>query len=144
MAQCSNNNGFLVPVVALASWLVPGSGYLLIGQRVRAVTVFVSIVIVFVLGLLIGGVKVVDPPTFGEMGLWAALMQKPWFIGQFLAGPMALVTAMISSWPRFLTSHSQLNEIGTLYTAVAGMLNLLVVIDASYRCARGETAGDER
>jgi hypothetical protein len=30
-------------------------------------------------------------------------------------------------------SHSRTNELGTLYTAVAGMLNLLVIIDAAGR-----------
>ena len=32
-------------------------------------------------------------------------------------------------------SHSRLWEIGTLYTAVAGMLNLLAIIDSSHRAA---------
>ena len=32
----------------------------------------------------------------------------------------------------------RVNEIGVLYTAVAGMLNLLAVIDASHRAAQAE------
>jgi hypothetical protein len=34
------------------------------------------------------------------------------------------------------TSHSRINEIGVLYTAVAGMLNLLAIIDAASRAER--------
>ena len=33
-------------------------------------------------------------------------------------------------------SHARVNEIGVLYTAVAGMLNLLAMIDAAHRAAR--------
>jgi hypothetical protein len=35
-------------------------------------------------------------------------------------------------------SHSRVNELGVLYTAVAGMLNLLAMIDSSHRAARSE------
>ena len=32
-------------------------------------------------------------------------------------------------------SHARVYEIGTLYTAVAGMLNLMAILDAAYRAA---------
>ncbi len=35
-------------------------------------------------------------------------------------------------------SHSRVNEIAVLYTAVAGMLNLLAMIDASHRANHSE------
>jgi len=35
-------------------------------------------------------------------------------------------------------SHSRSWEIGTLYTAVAGMLNLLVIIDSAHRAGQGK------
>ena len=35
-------------------------------------------------------------------------------------------------------AHVRVAEIGTLYTAVAGMLNLLVIIDAAHRVNRKE------
>jgi hypothetical protein len=38
----------------------------------------------------------------------------------------------------YVLSHARVNEIGTLYTAVAGMLNLLAIIDSAYRSARQE------
>ena len=41
------------PVVALASWLLPGFGYLLLGQRKRAFTVGITILLLLALGLLI-------------------------------------------------------------------------------------------
>lgn len=121
------------PIVALATWIVPGSGYWLIGQRVRALTVGVTIIILFILGLLIGGMKVVEAPKDLFTSPANAVSQKPWFVGQILAGPMTLIASSIGQDQKYFASHSRVNEIGTLYTAVAGMLNLLAIIDAAYR-----------
>jgi len=129
------------PVVALATWVVPGSGYWLIGQRGRALTVGISIIILFVLGMLIGGVRVVDVPNGVLSSPVNAVSQKPWFVGQILAGPITLIASSIGHDDAYFASHSRVNEIGTLYTAVAGMLNLLAIIDAAYRAGHnGGTA----
>jgi hypothetical protein len=53
-----------VPVVLIATWLVPGSGYLLLGQLARGLTIGLTVIILFVLGVLIGGLHVIDPPIF--------------------------------------------------------------------------------
>ncbi|HEV8608093.1 MAG TPA: DUF6677 family protein [Tepidisphaeraceae bacterium] len=121
------------PIVALATWVVPGSGYWLIGQRARALTVGITILSLFVLGLVIGGTKVVDLPPGVLSSPVNAVSQKPWFVGQILAGPITLLTASVGRSEDYFPSHSRVNEIGTLYTAVAGMLNLLAIIDAAYR-----------
>ena len=121
------------PVVALATWIVPGSGYWLIGQRARALTVGITIIILFILGMLIGGVRVVDVPNGVLSTPVNAVSQKPWFVGQILAGPITLIASSIGHDDAYYASHSRVNEIGTLYTAVAGMLNLLAIIDAAYR-----------
>jgi hypothetical protein len=121
------------PIVALATWVVPGSGYWLIGQRGRALTVGITIVILFILGMLIGGVRVVEVPNGVLSTPVNAVSQKPWFVGQILAGPITLIASSIGHDDAYYASHSRVNEIGTLYTAVAGMLNLLAIIDAAYR-----------
>lgn len=143
-----------VPLVALAGWLVPGLGYLLMGQRQRALFSGVSIVVIFVLGVLIAGVRCVDVPGFadngqlkravrsGEPAIQAApfrqIVDKPWYIPQILAGPLTVGASVWSvnvsdSYPK---ATARLWDIGTLYTAVAGMLNLLVIIDSAHRAAR--------
>jgi hypothetical protein len=129
--------GTLPPVlIALAEWVVPGLGYGLQGQRARGLTIGVTIVILFVLGLLIGGVGVVDAPTLGGPGtVFSQIMQKPWFIGQVLTGLPGMIAALCSQHCAAPVSTGRVNEIGTLYTAVAGMLNLMAVIDSSYRAA---------
>ena len=123
-----------MPLVALAAWLVPGLGYILIGQRARGITAGGTIILLFVLGLFIGGMKIVEP--FSSY-TFQGILQKPAYMGQILTGPMAIICARIAADPSFATSHSRVNEIGTLYTAVAGMLNLLVIIDVSSRSAAG-------
>jgi hypothetical protein len=130
------------PLVALAAWLLPGAGYWLIGQRVRALTVGVTILAVFTLGILISGIRVVQAPDLSGPGNPAQqILARPWFIGQVLIGPVGIGAAYISSelaaspTYRTIEAKARLAEIGTLYTAVAGMLNLLTLIDASYRAA---------
>jgi hypothetical protein len=142
-----------VPIVALAGWCVPGLGYLLIGERARALFSGVSIVLIFLLGILIAGVRCVDVPGYSEVGTlrrmpsgdpavraapFRSLVDKPWYIPQILAGPMTIGASIWSvnisaDYPK---ATARLWDIGTLYTAVAGMLNLLVIIDAAHRAAR--------
>jgi hypothetical protein len=141
------------PLIALAGWIVPGAGYFLIGERRRAVVVAVTIVLLFLGGLLIGGIRVIDVPGFDDTGLarmrddrWtlttapvAEIANKPWYVPQIFAGPLTLGASRVSlSAARrgVDPSHARLRDIGTLYTAVAGMLNLMVLIDAAHRAAR--------
>lgn len=159
-------------VVALAGWLLPGLGYSLIGHKLRGLVVGITIIVLFVIGLLIGGVRSLEVPTAEredlqrrrlEMGvneppIRPALMDeiraKPWSIAQVMNGPMAIVAGAASIWAgtvhvepatattpeRMYTvgdeSHARVNEIAVLYTAVAGMLNLLAMIDSASRAAR--------
>jgi hypothetical protein len=134
------------PLVALAAWAVPGAGYWLIGQRLRGTVIGLTIILLFLFGILIGGIRIVDAPSFAGAG-WnplPRLLTKPWFIGQALTGPLGLGSAWIASNlaanRRYadVVPHARVAEIPTLYTAVAGMLNLLAIIDCSYRAAQGQ------
>ena len=120
-------------VIAIVNWFIPGSGYLMLGQVARGLTIGLTILILFVLGLLIGGIHVVDPPDVSLLhgNLVRSILEKPWYIGQFMSGGIGLISGWIG--PTQPPSHARANDIGTLYTAVAGMLNLLATIDSSYR-----------
>jgi len=127
------------------AWLLPGAGYLLIGQRTRGLTVGISVLTLFLAGLLIGGVRVIEVPGFDGTGqrqrdvrVIHEIQEKPWFVGQILTGPACLIGGWFSidlAHQRIPRSHGRVNEIGTLYTAVAGMLNLMAIIDSAYRGA---------
>ena len=136
MAQASTSS-MPGPVVALAGWLLPGAGYFLIGQRARGLVVGVTILALFTLGMLIGGLKVVEASKADYLAApLQAIMDRPWFVGQFFAGPISMIISSVGRNEWFMHSHARLNEIGTLYTAVAGMLNLMAVIDATWRAGR--------
>jgi hypothetical protein len=141
-APAAHTSNVSPPVVALAGWVLPGAGYWLIGERTRAITVGVTILLVFFFGILVSGIRVVQAPDMSGPGNpLQRILQRPWFIGQVLTGPVgvgaAYVSDQLASSPRYRTveAKARLAEIGTLYTAVAGMLNLLTIIDASYRAA---------
>jgi hypothetical protein len=173
------NATYSPPLVAFVTWLLPGAGYWLIGQRGRALTIGTTIITLFFLGLFIGGVRSLEVPGYDDSGmrirlnrngerirpenqsaysrgLWvlrvrpsSELRAKPWTVPQLLAGPILSVGWAWSVWastdpdgyqgprePPGVTSHGRVNEIGVLYTAVAGMLNLLAIIDSAHRAAQ--------
>ncbi len=159
MADSEQNMSPPVAIVAIAGWVLPGAGYWLTGERSRAIATGVTVILLYLAGLLIGGVRVIEVPGFGDAGqqiqvrttngvVWvmsATPMQeikaKPWSIAQILAGPMGIFSGVASvySAQSVAVSHTPVNEAGTLYTAVAGMLNLLVIIDSTHRAAQKES-----
>jgi hypothetical protein len=140
-------------LVAASAWALPGLGYWLIGQRIRGITVGITIIALFFGGLLIGGVRALEAPLNAQKqpsfspGDWQReLSDKPWYVAEILAGPMTIATSYWSVWAagedpekkveRGVVSHARANEIGVLYMAVAGMLNLLAIIDSAHRAGR--------
>jgi hypothetical protein len=55
-------------LVVLAGLLLPGLGYWLVGQRRRALAVGGAILLMYLLGLLVAGVRVVEVPGWDEDG----------------------------------------------------------------------------
>ncbi len=147
------------PMVAAMGWVLPGSGYWLLGQKSRALVVGITILCIWMIGLAVGGVRVIEVPGFDEFGrripdarLLDQLRDKPWSIARVLVGPVAVVSGSLSVYAarpadggvldesRAPLAHARLWEIPVLYTAVAGMLNLIALIDAAHRArhARGD------
>lgn len=121
---------------AIAAWLIPGLGHWLLGQRRRGLILLVSIGFLWVGGFFIGGVGVFDRKG-----------HPVWFIGQMLIAPSIVVEGWHRSLqgtdaapPRpdaqtiaFKPSYGHVHEQGVLFTALAGMLNLLAVMDVLYQ-----------
>lgn len=138
----------------IVGWLLPGAGYWLIGQVARGIVVGSAILVLFFSGMLVAGVRVIDVPGYDDHGQKAmiahtdqweltgnftgTLIDKPWYFCQILIGPINLIASHISidaahgdnPYPK---TKARIGEIGTLYTAIAGMLNLLAMIDAGHR-----------
>lgn len=163
------------PLVALIGWLFPGAGYMVIGQTARGMVVCITIIVLWLSGLLVAGVRVIEVPGYDSQtgaeirisregrlvppqdrdyasagwavtngGFFSELTNKPWYAGQILAGPLCLWTSskaveLARRGPDFPRPHASLETVGVLYTAIAGMLNLLVMIDAAHRAGQPPT-----
>ena len=145
---------------AVLAWLWPGLGHIALGHVKRGVLIMIGILFLFFGGLLIGGVDTVDSRN-----------DRLWFLAQSLNGPIAFGTDWVRKatvpplnrdWrdpdlrEAYLArdaetiaglrrpSLSHVNEIGTLYIALAGLMNLVVILDALYppvRALPGSRAG---
>lgn len=135
MTQKNNNTDhslFLV-IVGLLGWLIPGAGHLAIKENKRAIVIFVTITVLFVTGLYIGSIGIIDP-------VYARL----WYFTQIMVSPAVFLLANIAKSGGYeVYGHPQ--DIGQIYTAVAGLLNLLCILSAVYMAhsGRGELIGDE-
>lgn len=168
------------PIAAALGWLLPGAGHAYLGERRRGWLIGGGVLGMFVSGLFIGGIDVVDKRE-----------DFVWFIGQSLVGPVAFGTDYVhqhrikvrdprmglvrsahpyeirhpqtgepivvrdpatdaarqfvdpatgqvrlgtaSDRPPNTKSLGRVNELGTLFCTIAGMLNLIAIIDASTR-----------
>ena len=121
-----------VPIAAVLGWLVPGAGHLLLGYRTHAAIGFVVITATFWSGVAIGSVQ----------GTVAPNSRKLWFMAQLGSGGNALAATALHRFadrPSFestkqsTAAHWLSAEVGVHYTGVAGLLNLLLIIDAIVR-----------
>jgi hypothetical protein len=110
--------GFLF-FTGILGWWVPGAGHWIVGRHKHAVIIFISLTFAFSLGIYIGSIAAIDART-------------PWYWAQLLYSPAAAYIAHLSGSVYHLDSYGRPREIGEIYTGVAGMLNLLCVINAVY------------
>lgn len=151
------------PIAGALAYLFPGAGHFYLGHRARAACICVGVLSLFIGGLFIGGIDVIDRRD-----------NTIWFVGQALAGPIAFgvdalhqarkvmgptkqldgttrlmlrdpypdeglgadgraVPLPPGATPAMTRSLGRMNELGTLFTTIAGMLNLIVIIDAAFQ-----------
>jgi TM2 domain-containing membrane protein YozV len=128
----------------ILAWMVPGLGHFYQGRTGKGLLYAVSILSLFLVGLAMGDWKIVywrwvNPTTnteafcFNYLGqFWAGLIALPTLhyqghdptLGGFLSEPAQnVINGLYPSLGKFI-------EIGTLYTTVAGLLNILAMYDA--------------
>mgnify|MGYP001589753273 CR=1 FL=1 len=133
-------------VAGVAAFAFPGAGHLLAGQPKRAICIAIGVLSLFFGGLFIGGITIIDRQDNG----W-------WFIAHGCVGPVAFGVDYVHQHKfrvpdpdkpkRFKTpppgpgqtyvkSVGKSLDIGTLFSAVAGMLNHIVIIDAAFPTRR--------
>lgn len=136
----------LEPFAAVLAYALPGLGHLTLREPRRALFIFLGVMGLFFGGIFIGGIDVVDR----NEDFW-------WFVGQAGVGPVAFAvdrlhqsyfkvpdpkspggrrTARPDENPPNNKSLGHPNEIGALYATIAGMLNIIAVVDCLWRTPR--------
>ena len=118
-------------IVGLLAWLVPGAGHLALKEKARALIIFLAIVLTFTTGLYVGSIGVINPVT-----------AKPWYVAQIMNSPVIAILAHLSRNGNYPV-YGRPGEIGQIYTSIAGLLNLLCIVNAVYMAhmRRTETSG---
>jgi hypothetical protein len=112
-------SGWLV-LLCLAAWAVPGAGHLWLGRRSKGFIFLVALPVMFALGLALQGRLFPFDMSEWLVGL-AAVADVGIGIPYFIAGALGYGAGEV----RAVTY-----EYGNAFLIVAGLLNLLVVIDA--------------
>ena len=114
------NHILFLLLVGLAGWLVPGGGYAVLREKRHAIVIFTTIVLTFAVGLYIGSIGVINP-----------VGAKPWYLAQILNSPAVALIGHLSVKADYAV-YGKPSEIGQIYTSIAGLLNLLCVVNAVY------------
>jgi hypothetical protein len=142
---------------AFLAWLIPGLGHLYQGRRAKGLLFMVCILGTFLYGLFLGEGRVVYAAWQGENKRWPYLCQvgvglpalpalvqasrvrnnkQPLFdnlIDDFMAPPRVEPNPQHPDGDELDQLHKRLHryfELGTVYTMIAGLLNVLAIYDA--------------
>jgi TM2 domain-containing membrane protein YozV len=117
------------PIAGLLAWILPGLGHFYLGHHARGLVFLVTIMVTFWSGVAIGGAaSTVNPHE-----------RKLWFVAQIFTGGNTLAAYGLTARVRqdFSTSGQPYvprcwisADVGVHYTGVAGLLNLLIILDA--------------
>ncbi len=130
-----------VALAGFLAWIVPGLGHFYLGFRKRAIVLFLAITLTFWAGVAIGGVR--GTVNWRDRSLW--YMAELCTGGNTLAatalhkavGMQPRARGTLPPYPGDWTA----TDVGVHYAGVAGLLNLLIIIDA---VARGDLSGVKR
>jgi hypothetical protein len=153
------------PVAGILAILFPGAGHLYLKEPKRAIYAAAGVLWLFLGGIFIGGIDVIDSRE-----------DDKWFLGQACVGPLAFGVdwyhqnhlkvretipgrgqRLRSAYPNEgrdpktgapvpggippnRKSVTKMNELGTLSATLAGMINVIVIIDAAFPTRRRRPA----
>ena len=140
-------------LAAFLSWLIPGCGHYYQQRKFKATIYFASIMSCLIVGLIVSGGRCVYASWNGVERRWQFALQaaglpaipavvqawrvrggnepllQGWFFDRNEPGPFAAPVHVhqLDQWHKQTASGF---ELGTLYTMIAGLLNILAVYDA--------------
>ncbi len=136
------------PHAGILAWIWPGLGHLSLHDRPRAFGVMGGMLLLIISGLLIGGVDCVDRKQdklwfYAQLGCGPIVIAADYYNNAILhkTRPPDLKIADPQNPPPWLatTSFGRPNEIGTLFIALAGLMNLVAILDAFFYRPRYES-----
>lgn len=121
-------------IAGLLAWVLPGLGHIYLGYRKRGLILLVTVMATFWSGVAIGGVKrTVDPSN-----------RTAWFVAELCTGSHALAalvwhkaTGLTPKAPPgvnpYSAGHWLSADVGIHYAGIAGLLNILIILDVLAR-----------
>ena len=120
-------NAVMAVVAPAVGWLIPGAGHLIQRRWIRGLLLMLSVVVMFVLGLLMEG-KLYSPNTGDILDILG-------FISDVGAGALYIVSKALNAGTGNIARATA--DYGTKYLIVAGLLNIISAVDA-YHIAIGK------
>ena len=115
--------GAWAPAVALG-WLIPGGGHFLLKRNGRGVLLLITVTSMFICGLMMRGYMF--QPQTGD--LLTTLINVGGFVGDVAGGILYLLTVWLGYNQPDVAGH--VHDYGTKFLVVAGLLNILAMVDA--------------
>ena len=126
-ATVTEPNAVMAVVAPAVGWLIPGAGHLMQKRWIRGLLLMISVVCMFVLGLLMEG-KLYSPNTGDILDILG-------FVGDIGAGALYIVSKTLDYGAGNIARATA--DYGTKYLIVAGLLNIISAVDA-YHIAIGK------
>ena len=119
-ARAAGRSSSMALLVLIAGWLVPGAGHFMLGKWVRGLLLFVSLMLMFGVGVALQG-KIYSPNT-GD------LLDILNFVGDLGTGLLYVVARIFDLGQVAVVTVSA--DYGTKFMVVAGLLNVIAAVDA--------------
>ena len=121
-AAVGQPNAVMAVVAPAVGWLIPGAGDLIQKRWIRGLLLMLSVVVMFVLGLLMEG-KLYSPNSGDILDILG-------FIGDVGAGALYIVSKALNAGTGNIARATA--DYGTKYLIVAGLLNIISAVDAHH------------
>lgn len=115
------------------AWLIPGAGHFFLKRPIRAAILSVSVIIMFLFGLLMRGAM------FEWLWTSSDMLTTLIYCGGHIANNAAGIPYYLATWMGYSQPDvaGHVHDYGTKFLAGAGLLNVLAMVDA-YEIATGE------
>lgn len=121
VTQSRPRGGLDAGLACLLSWLLPGAGQVYLGRRGKGLLLGACLLALFVLGLALDGRLQSYAGLEDPLALLRSAAQMALGLPYFVARGLGLDTGRVTS---------VVHEYGNTFTEVAGLLNVLVILDA--------------